>query len=112
MDVVDDTAHRIDFNLQQFPPYRPVFGNFRRQLVKVGVAVLGEQVAGRAYAARFARRSGLFAQQRLGGMAGERGFTGVFLTGKQPCVGQVVPEGGDLLPLGLMPRVNHADEAA
>ena len=107
VDAVHDAAYRVDFDLQQFAADCFALGYFGREFVKIGMAFLGEQMAGHACAAGFVVILRRLAQQRLRRKARELSFTGVFPAGKQPRVGPVLPVFGDLPPLLLVPRINH-----
>ena len=85
----------------------PRLRDFRSEFVKVGMGVLAEQMARSTLAAGFMTGLGRFAQQCLRDKAGKLGFAGIFFAGKQPSVGTVLPMGGELLPLGFMPWINH-----
>ena len=112
LDVFDQAAYGIDFDLQQFAADGFAFGYFGGEFVEVGVAVLGEQVAGWALPAGLAVCRCLFAQQCGGQVAGEGGFAGIFPAGKEQGVGQLPPVSGKLLPVGLMPGIDHVREGA
>ena len=107
VNVFHNIAHGIDFDLQKFASRCLTFGNFRREFVKVGMGVLAEQMTRSTLAAWFMTGLGRFAQQCLRDKAGKLGFAGIFFAGKQPGVGTVLPMGGELLPLGFMPWINH-----
>lgn len=57
--------------------------------------------------ARLVLRLRRFTEQGLGEMLGKGGFACVLFADDEPCVGWGVPMGGDVLPRGCVPVVNH-----
>ena len=57
--------------------------------------------------AGFVCRAAVFAQQGLGEMAGEGGFAGVLLAGKEQGVRQLVAVFCEAAPVGFVPGINH-----
>ena len=45
LDIVDEGAHGVDFDLQQLAPHGFALGDFGREFVKIGMALLGKQMA-------------------------------------------------------------------
>ena len=100
-------AHGVDFNLLQTAGAALALGLVGLEQVEVGMAVLLEQMAGRAMPAGAVVGLRFFTQQGLCQAAGKFGFAGVFAAGEQPGVGLLLPVFGKLPPCVAVPGINH-----